>query len=309
MARRRKSKIQPAVKTITTRLDKGAYLYADLGQMASVVNRRFYRQGLNWAVSGFTFENLSGATGKIRVNSLPNTWVCSNAWEKAFRAWKKQQDDALDETDQQSIKATYNDFKIFMDEGHSTAGPNANLRPVGSAGALYPAGEWEYSQIVVPNFLAVGTVYEPYIQMLGGGPVAGSPASIGLVNAYVNSRSVPQTPDPALPPGVNSQTENILMAMFDVGDNSDEIKDNAIDKNNDLPYDQDQYPGQVGDQSEFVAVANLGNTMVSTTTNGGNFPCGLIQFDTNSLDDYVWVHIHLVPGTHRGYLCEPMTEM
>ena len=56
MARRSK-KIQPAPLTlnlITPSVAGGATdsFYLDLSQVASLVNRRFYRQGINWAVSG-----------------------------------------------------------------------------------------------------------------------------------------------------------------------------------------------------------------------------------------------------------------
>ena len=39
-----------------------------------------------------------------------------------------------------------------------------------------------------------------------------------------------------------------------------------------------------------------------------NAPCGLIRFNNNVGEDVV-MYIDLVPGHHRGYLCEPMTEM
>jgi len=311
MARRNRkmSKIQPAVKSLSFTLNSsaGQYQYIDLSQCASIVNRRAYRAGLNWAVGGFTVIGGGAGSGFITVNRLPETWVLSNSWEKAFRSWKRQQDEALEDGMQESVKARYNDFKVYMDQAHFDAG--ANLIPTGTAGIPYPAGEWQYSQIVVPNFLVPGVNFEPYLQMLGGQPVAGSPGSIGLVQAYANSRSVPQSPDPAVPAGVLSATENILNAMFDVGDNNDQIKDNVIGKNDDLPYDQTNYPGEVGDQAEFVASLRLANTQSQTQVAGAAFPCGLIQLDTANLEGSVRFIVHLVPGDHRGYLAQSMVEM
>jgi hypothetical protein len=50
-----------------------------------------------------------------------------------------------------------------------------------------------------------------------------------------------------------------------------------------------------------------------TYLKGGNFPCGLIRFDVYNydleFDQFNILQIELVPGMHRGYLCEPMTEM
>jgi len=315
MARRRKSKIQPAVQTMAFafNVDAGSQLnYIDLSQCASIMNRRFYRQGLNWAVSGI--KTLTVQSGQIVINKLPNTWVMSNAWEKCFRAWKKQQDDALDETDQQSIKARFNDFKIFADEDHLRNGVAANLLPIDGAVNLAAPGEWQMSQIVIPNWITPGNNIEPYIYGVGGYDLTVDPTQFGLIEAYANSRAVPQSPDPVTPAGVASATANVFKAMFDVGDNSDQVMDNAMDKNDDLPYLQTDYPG--GDNQlpalerhsgEYVTTTTIGGT---TRFKGGNFPCGLICIgsDMDSATT-IYLEIDLVPGMHRGYLAEPMTEM
>lgn len=319
MARKRmKSKIQPAVMTMTfgfESLDSGKERrFIDLGQCASIMNRRFYRQGLNWAVAGF--KVLTTTSGQITIGKLPNTWVMSNAWEKGFRAWKKQQDQALEENE--SVKATYNDFKIFADADHLSAGFSSNLLPHSSAtlsGPIQTAspGEWEPSQIVIPNFTAPGVNYEPFVQAVGD-DVGGTGGTISLIKAYEDSRSVPQSPDPALTPGVNNP-DNIYRAMFDVGSNMEDVLENASETNNDLPYPQLAYPGgdtqlnslEIHDQ-EYITSTTIGGT---TRLKGGNFPCGLISVDTFGFarDDVVILQLTLVPGDHRGYLCEPMTEM
>jgi len=60
----------------------------------------------------------------------------------------------------------------------------------------------------------------------------------------------------------------------------------------------------------FLTGTTLGGTV---RLKGGNFPCGLIEFsylnksETQSAN--VTLMLDLVPGHHRGYLCEPMTEM
>lgn len=75
MAKRKYSKmkkIQPSVQTLTFAYSvtdsSSQNEYIDLSQVASLVNRRFYRQGINWAVSGFKF--LLGATAPLPVHSL-----------------------------------------------------------------------------------------------------------------------------------------------------------------------------------------------------------------------------------------------
>ena len=83
MAKRRSSrkgnKIQPATLTMSFLLPAGAATSTiDLSQVASLMNRRFYRQGINWAVAGFKVISPSGALGALSVAQLPNTWVMSN---------------------------------------------------------------------------------------------------------------------------------------------------------------------------------------------------------------------------------------
>ena len=55
MARKRNMKsrkLEPAVQTMIFTLPNGESTL-DLSQCASIVNRRFYRQGINWVVAGF----------------------------------------------------------------------------------------------------------------------------------------------------------------------------------------------------------------------------------------------------------------
>ena len=321
MARRRssRSKIQPAVLTLSfASSESGASTeFIDLSQVASIVNRRFYRQGINWAVAGFKFSSLKAGT--VFVTKLPNTWVMSNAWEKAFRAWQRQQREALDDGTQESVRAKFNDFKIFADADHLSSGVANNLMPyaigAGAVASTAQPGEWEPSQIVIPNYQAPGVNYEPYLTAVGD-DVGGIGGSISLIKAYQSSRSVPQSPDPSIPPGILSN-ENFLSMMFDVGDNNEDIMDNVVGKNDELPYVQNEYPGGPIQMAglEFHDFAQIYNTSATTNVGiasckGGNFPCGLIRVDwTPDESANLIIQIDLIPGNHRGYLCEPMTEM
>lgn len=318
--RKSSKKIQPAVMTMTFPFIPDGLVkekfYIDLSQCASIVNRRFYRQGLNWAVSGFKLLTPGGTTGEVQILKLPNTWVMSNAWEKGFRAWLKQQNQAADENE--SVKAKYNDFKIFADEDHHTKGFSANLLPSSAAtlGAGPPttaAGEWEASQVVIPNFVTVGTNYEPFIQAVGD-DVGGVGGAISLIKAYEDSRSVPQSPDPSVPAGVTS-ADNIYRAMFDVGDNMEDVLENVVGKNDELPYPQENYPGGDAQMNSLQIhdAENITSTTIGGTTRlkGGNFPCGLVGVFLTNYDgeEALILQIDLVPGNHRGYLAESMTEM
>ncbi len=316
---RRGSKIQPAALTMTfaSSTSGASTEFIDLSQVASILNRRFYRQGINWAVAGFKFSSLK--PGSIVISKLPNTWVMSNAWEKGFRAWQRQQNETLEDGSQESVKAKFNDFKIFADGDHLASGIAANMMPVGVAvgggGSAALPGEWDASQIVIPNYGAPGVNYEPYF--LGVGPdVGGAGGAVSLIAAYENSRGVPQSPDPATPPGVLN-TANIYRAMFDVGDNNEDVLENVVGKNDELPYVQDDYPNggvqlaglEWHDFAQIYGTSATTNVGI-TSAKGGNFPCGLIRIDwTPEENANLLIQVDLIPGNHRGYLCEPMTEM
>ena len=305
-------KIEPAVKSIRFIIDAsiGQYQYIDLMQCASIVNRRAYRQGLNVAVAGFTVIGGGTGTGFLTINRLPETWVMSNAWEKAFRHWQKQQKEALEGSE--SVKGRFNDFKVYFDQAHYDARgrpTGENLLPLGTAGIAYPlAPDWDYSRIVVPNSPTPGTNWEPHMQMIGGQDIDLNPPSLGLIKAYANSRSVPQSPDPDTPVDV-ADDNNVFRRMFDLGDNNQDVIDNAIYNNRQLPYNQDNYPGELGDAAEFVSSVRIANTQSQTQVSGAAFPLGLIQINTQNLTGGVSLIVHLLPGSERGYLAESMLEM
>ncbi len=329
MARRKSNQIQPApmtlfVPAISTNVPATGVktsFYCDLSQMASIVNRRFYRQGINWAVAGIKIQTGIGS-GTIEVLKIPNTWVASNAWEKAFRAWNKQQMDAIEEAGAESAVAKFRDFKIFADVEHVSAGFAANLLPYGGEPNVLSAfapGEWQESVIVVPNVTAdaSGSLVEPIeyrLHMAGVNNNAG--LSRGIIEGYAQSRAYPQSPDPVSP--IIGSGNNWLRDMFDVGNDNSEITENATDRNDDLPYPQVEYPGgatqgpclQLHDSAYWSNTAQTIN--LTHRIKGGNFPCGLVKINaTNTSDSAGGLHIQidLVPGNHRGYLCEPMTEM
>jgi len=321
MARRTSNKIQPAQMTLllsSPGVSSGTtgQFTADLSQIASLVNRRFYRQGLNWAVAGFKVLTGPGITGSVTIKQLPNTWVVSNAWEKGMRTWLRQQNEAIEDAGLESAVARFRDFKIFMDKTHVDETYSQNLIPLDGSSPIalpFAQGEWNNSLVVVPNQGgAAGNTQEYSLHMVGDNDPAPS-QSKSLIKAYAESRSVPFSPDPVTPPGAET---SLFVEMFDKGMNQEEIVDNAIDRNDDLPYPQLDYPG--GDTQApglmthdlaFVTGTTIGG---ATRMKGGNFPCGLVRFEFANTSDNtgnIVILIDLVPGNHRGYLAEPMTEM
>ncbi len=339
MARRnrRAKKIEPAVRTLYFNIPTGAS-YVDLSLAASAINRRFYRQGLNWAVGGFTFFNTGSGSGNVTISKLPDSWTVSNAWEKGFRTWKEMQDQVLDESP--SLKATYNDFKIFADtdmaqmtiQDAAAAGENEILLPVSPDGTLLlKMGEWDYSDVIMPNDpLSGGNTVTYALHMVGANmnvATGGDPIdSKGLIMGYGYSRARVADFDPNIPDADGGVTGADWMTdLFPPFENQSEIRDDVVDENDQPPYrvgsaDPNDATNELvyyvgGDQNlpalELHDEVGFTTTTVSSKnlSRGNNFPCGLIRFDSSVADNKIYCQIHLVPGSHRGYLCEKMQDM
>ena len=331
MARKRNStqrKLEPAVQTMTFQVPSGTSTI-DLSQCASLVNRRFYRQGINWVVSGFrVFKDVATTTGSpgISIGRLPNTWVMGNAWEKAFRHWQDLNKRALEAGE--SLPGRFTDFKVFMDATHHTAGSGANLLPLDFAGNTANPGEWVYSKIVFPQSSTIGgTIEAEFIATGANFPGAGASGldAVSLIEGYANSRALPSIIDPNTPGDASDTSagtpENWLGAIDNQGTTqvSDVITDLTTDNDKaPYPFENDgtaidtMYPGG---QNQLPSLQWVDGAYFSSGTNsnklylkGDNFPCGLIRVSQNTEQTLV-MQIDLVPGTHRGYLCEPMTEM
>ena len=332
-SKRKSSKIEPAVMTLTfaTAGTAASRSYIDLSQVASLVNRRFYRQGINWAVGGFKVSSLK--TGTVNVFKLPNTWVLSNAWEKGFRAWTKMNREALAEAP--SVRPKFLDFKIFADQQHHAAGFGANLLPLSGAGIPAVAGEWIQSKYVMPDNTqgATGGINNYEVIAVGasfpGGGASGLNA-VSLIEGYANSRGLPDILDPNAPGDAadasGTTPENWLTALFNEGQaQDDQVITDMITENNEAPYPFENdgthtdtmYPGgetQLAGMQwhDFVTIyeSNTVNGISNQRLKGGNFPCGLVCIDwTPDEAANLVIQVDLIPGAHRGYLCEPMTEM
>ncbi len=331
MARKRtmkKRKLEPSVQTMRFTVPNGNHT-VDLSQCASLVNRRFYRQGINWVVAGFRFFKSGTApeagTG-ISISKLPNTWVMGNAWEKGFRHWQELNKRAVEAGE--SLPGRFTDFKIFMDDIHHTSGKAVNLLPQDAVGNTATEGEWVYSKIIIPDTTIPANAREREIIAVGANyPAAGASglSAVSLVEGYANSRALPSITDPNTPDDaadINGLApENWLSAMNNEGnDQIDRVVTDLTTENNLAPYPFEndgtatdtQYPGggnqlpglQFVDAAFFSTAENANKLYLK----GDNFPCGLVRI-VSTISEPVICLVDLVPGTHRGYLCEPMTEM
>ena len=330
MARKRAKKMQPAVTRLWFHIDSSnATNYLDISLAASAANRRFYRQGLSWAVAGMTLHtspttdpegNPLTVTGNFDVSKIPETWMAANAHTMVKNIWMKSQDQVLD--DQPSIAAKYRDFKINLDDnmvaatrqgvGSAPATDGEILMPIDRRNLTALPGEWVYSTIQLPN--PGGAPTEVQLHMVGTDITSGTTQSRGLIHGYGLARSRPQLIDPNTPSDLGWITE-----VFNVADNLDEIRIDVSDNNDLPPYrvgdsqtgtTDEFYPGGENNQPstqlhsvEFISSTTVGG---KTHINGGIFPCGLVRFDweINNAAESMFLAVDLVPGTHKGYLAE-----
>ena len=336
------------LRTPTVSAGSTSSFFVDLSQITSLVNRRFYRQGINWAVAGIKIQNASGFEGSVYTMKLPNTWTMANSWEKSMRTWMRMNNEALAEAP--SVRPRFLDFKIYANARHHQAGYASNLLPItlsnaaGFAVATAKVGEWEASKASIPlvspagAFLPGETIEREFIATGANYPgvsIASGFDALSLVEGYAASRGLPNVVDPNTPGDAldigGGSPENWMSAIFNEGTDQDsDVIEDMITENNlapypfengtidpitGLPYTDTQYPGganqlnglEIHDFS-FITGTTVGGT---TRVKGGNFPCGLIEFVVlnSGITSNVVLTIDLIPGNHRGYLCEPMTEM
>jgi len=323
MARRKKTTIQPAVTRLWFHIDPNNQRnYVDLSLACSAANRRFYRQGLTWAVSSMSLHTGPNTTGEFDVSKVPDTWMAQNAYEKSKMLWMESQDQVLDH--QPTIKARYRDFKVYLDQEMTTSvkqavftAPAVNnniMMPVDRNDQIAKYGEWIYSNIQLPTDGGASAPDSVLLHFVGGDYDSGlDQISKGMIHGYGLSRSRPQDFDPNVPFDGGWMND-----VFDVANNLEEIRDDIEDENNKPPYrvgepeePLEYYPGGEQNQTDSAlhAVGFVTGTTVGgkTRVDGGLFSCGLIRFDwdlTPNTDSSMYLAIDLVPGTHKGYMAE-----
>ncbi len=287
----------------------------DIAQCLSLVNRRFYRQGFQYAVAGL--EVVSDVTTLTKVSRIPESWPIANAWVKAFSRWNESRDQVLD--DEPSIESKYADFKVFLEANHQAAGFTANLIPDGFLSGGYgldESYEWAAVEIEIPNDPVPGATAAYNLHMLGDT----MPNSKGIVHGYAMSRARPQQEEPNVPQPAGWMTE-----LFDVGDNLDEIRQDIADENDEPPYvvgtqqgvnvNQEFYPGGMhgGLQVETHMITRAGTALAQSFAPSFTAPCGLVQVQNSWTGDTpplrYQFRMTLLAGDYKGVMARAMQEM
>ena len=329
MARRKARKVPPTEYTIYAELAEGSTI-CDLGQLLSQINRKSFRQGMQYAVQSIEFYS---DNADVVVSRLPHHWPMVNAWVKGMELWRKQQNDTAREAGLVDTIAAHRDFKVFGDAAHADGSytvmtpktiangspTSENYRTLTSAQGVSAsvAMDWQHSEIVVPNKGGVGITEEFYLHVLGDDSTGGNTASVGLIHAYANSRARPQQTTPNI---VDVPDHGgIFGEMFDVGDDDPAIISNFQDKNDNLPYLNDMdtefefYPGGANTGTgwtiqDLISIQSGNRTVASSVTSSFLANCGLILFGVGS-GQSVGVKITLAAGDYKGVAARPMQEV
>lgn len=284
-------------------------LFIDIAQCLSILNRKSYRQGMNYAVSNIRITSLK--SGAVQVLTLPNNWSMDNATTKIFEFWKEQRASVLKENP--TLKAKWSDFKVFMNAAHVAAGVAANLTPVDAVSTTpYLLGEWNASQVVAPiDGGATGTAQEVTVHVVGDHEPAGifapTTTSLGAIASYQRGRAKVQSPDP-----VHSGFFQDFYSQTSAHDEmAEQILDNTLNHNDAPPYNRDNMPG--GPNQPYLelvdntVITNYGDTLVPSMASTGPFvpALGLINVIPNMLENAnIVMEIDLVPGKYKGVLAE-----
>jgi len=261
--------------------------YIDLGREMSKVQRKLVRQGQNFVVHGGLIQD-SNNEYTVRFNAAPQSWVVGTALRRARKMWELQYKQVMSEGGiGRSMKPKYWDWKIFLNQGHVSAGFGNNLDAKDADGNPYPNGEWAASQFAsedvdwtVPPGVSNRNADEFSVHLVGQ-HLGANPnwTSVGLIESWRDSRPTvdADTPD------VDTSTRNQIIAdplvnVFDESDADDERLEHLTSHNDSPPYDTSIVPGAgTGTGLERMAMAATSTANPIVPFGGFIAPHGLIE--------------------------------
>lgn len=279
--------------------------FIDIAMALSIINKRFYRQGVYYYVNSVELYNNEDAFVDLHV--IPDTWGVKNAWNRGFKIY--QQMNALAPS---TIRPKYHDFKIYMSSRHAGIGTMLPaMHDINSSSTNFNPDEWEYSLYTSmdDNHDATADADEFTAHMLGAHDVQSGTgtstrfASIGLLQSYQESRARQPDSQPNLP--ANASTDP-LANLFDSSSEEfiNDLVDNLETMNDETPYNNDLTVGQNGHMqhvARLVTTTSIGRTAMAP---GFCAPFGLICVDPQNTATAYRLVINLAPGTYHGVYAE-----
>jgi len=291
--------------------------FIDIALGLSVLNRRAYRQGVYYYVSGVTVHD-SNQNVWTKFATAPDNWPVKRSWIRGFRKWSEMNSKAAANAglDDMAINGKWADFKIFLsskhrsnaDGGESGVGDGTGpllpitsrdyenvdwssgfMNPTIDNSAVLPAGEWEYSR-----YISQQDADGQHITLLGEHVPN---TEYCLTHGFATVRQTVRSEDPELPAQIST---DYLNTLFDDEDNQNQdVIDDLDDENDYPPYNKDFYPCV---ESCIVAqTANSAGAGAVTRAPGFVVPFGLLEVITNSATSgKVEIVIELAAGNYNG---------
>jgi hypothetical protein len=299
------TKSSPTVTRLSFEFDGGGTEYIDIAKALSIINRKFYRQGVYYYVNSVEIYN--NETGVVDLHTLPDTWVTKNSHARGFKLFQKM--NSLVDDVSAIGRPKYHDFKVFMDSRHVNVGDSARPATYDINGAFFlrTPDDWDYSRFVSADDDQDGTANADQFTVHMIGDHRGSSSnweSVGLIKSYSESRITVQSEDPQTSQ-VSSADPLINIFDFSSEEQMNEIVDILNFDNDNAPYDLDNYVG-VGNAS-LQHVARIGTEIgVGRVGRASGFcaPFGLICVDPHGVNTAFRVVINLAQGTYHGVYAE-----
>ncbi|AXQ65357.1 MAG: hypothetical protein [Circular genetic element sp.] len=323
MARKSRApaKIQKAIRQLQYSIPSGVS-YVDIFKDLSMVNRKLFKQGHVLGIESvefvYTADPAQYPVTRLQAFTAGDSWSVHNAHVKSKALWDEMNQLVLE--DNPSIQAKWHDFKVYLDDAMATA---TILNPKDGAGADVVAGEWSYSRFVLPEH-EVDPVTglplpadETFAHLVGPDvldPVTGEYISVGMVQAYADSRAQVFDNAPNVP---GAFSESFFQQLTDTGSQEPELGDVLEASNDDPPYPVFRYVGgkdnaEMPMLTEF-AVATEGYP--TATLAPFMAQCGLIKFENQSFQGGAQVAgpaitaiVTVMAGKYKGVAAKPMGQ-
>ena len=272
--------------------------FIDIARALSVINRKFYRQGVYYYVNSVELHNDENSVVDLLV--APDNWVTKNSWNLGFS--KFQEMNAQVDTP----RPKYHDFKVKLLSSQTDANtmdPDLYNSTMGHT-SMAP-DEWQYSRFTTLKSDG-GQADEFTVHLVGVHDGSeGNWDSIGLIRSYGQMRTQPRSGgEPYVDPQMASEP---LANLFDAsGDLAlADIMTNLDDMNDETPYDASQYIGEAS--GNLVHVARLTTVLTShrvSKASGFCVPFGLIAVRPSETSTGYSITLNLAAGTYHGVYAE-----
>jgi hypothetical protein len=300
-------KKSPTITRLSFEFDGGSTQFIDIARALSILNRKFYRQGVYYYVNSVEIYN--DETGVVDLHTLPDNWITKNAHQRGFKLFQKM--NAMVDDVSSGFRPKYHDFKVFMSNRHYQAGSaSPRLYDINAAtsGPLNP-DDWIYSKFVSADddHNGAANADEFNVHMLGGhNGSTGIWNSIGLIRSYQDSRATVQITDPQDTPTSMAPIDPLINVFdFSSEEQMNDIIENLDADNDNTPYDVDNYIGRM--DASMQHVARIGTEVgVGRVGRAAGFcaPFGLICVDPHGVNTAFRVVLNLAVGTYHGVYAE-----